>query len=89
MHCACGNDVSCEHGRCPMDCPACDRETALEDALEALKVTAGNIRSLGPAGALAPVPYREWLKIVEKGIDSVTGHRQTISTGQEHHGESK
>lgn len=38
--------------------------------LEALRVTAGNIRSLGPAGALGPVytPYRTWLKVVDEAI---------------------
>ena len=37
--------------------------------LEALKVSAGNIRSLGPAGAIEPfTPYRIWLRFVEEAI---------------------
>lgn len=38
--------------------------------LEALRVTEGNIRSLGPAGALGPVymPYRIWLRVVQEAI---------------------
>ena len=35
----------------------------------ALEVTEGNIRSLGPAGALAPFePYREWLGVVREAL---------------------
>lgn len=36
----------------------------------ALQTTAGNIRSLGPAGALdaVPMPYREWLLLVETAL---------------------
>lgn len=39
--------------------------------LEALRVTAENIRSLGPAGALdqVPVPYREWLAVVDAALE--------------------
>jgi len=38
--------------------------------LEALRTTEGNIRSLGPAGALGDVymPYRIWLKVVQDAI---------------------
>lgn len=38
--------------------------------LDALKTTAGNIRSLGPAGALSAVPveYREWLRVIDSAI---------------------
>lgn len=35
--------------------------------LATLKTTAGNIRSLGPAGAVGE-SYREWLKVVEDAI---------------------
>lgn len=35
--------------------------------LDALKVTAGNIRSLGPAGVLG-AEYRVWLRVVEEAI---------------------
>lgn len=40
------------------------------ELLEALKTTAANIRSLGPAGALdqVPMPYREWLAVVDAAI---------------------
>lgn len=42
--------------------------------LETLKTTAGNIRSLGPAGALnaVPYPYREWLRVVEAAIGAAS-----------------
>lgn len=38
--------------------------------LEALRVTEGNIRSLGPAGQLADVypVYRIWLRVVQEAI---------------------
>lgn len=37
--------------------------------LNILRVTAGNIRSLGPAGALEPFePYRLWLALIEDAI---------------------
>lgn len=37
---------------------------------EALEITAGNIRSLGPAGALdkVPMPYQVWLRVVEDAL---------------------
>lgn len=38
--------------------------------LDILKTTAGNIRSLGPAGAIEPyLPYRIWLRGVEEAIE--------------------
>ena len=37
--------------------------------LEALQITAGNIKSLGPAGALGSArEYEEWLRLVEEAI---------------------
>lgn len=41
-----------------------------EALVNILKITAGNIRSLGPAGALenVPRPYRIWLDEVEKAL---------------------
>jgi hypothetical protein len=37
--------------------------------MEALAVTAGNIKSLGPAGALGPgQEYEAWLELVEAAI---------------------
>lgn len=37
--------------------------------LEALQITAGNIKSLGPAGALGPTrEYEKWLQLVEEAI---------------------
>lgn len=45
------------------------RGEALSHALAVLEVTASNIRSLGPAGALEPyAAYRIWLAEVEKAI---------------------
>lgn len=38
-----------------------------KEMLEALQVTAGNIRSLGLAGAI-PEPYKIWLSVVEDAI---------------------
>jgi hypothetical protein len=48
---------------------------AAPEMLEALEVTAENIRSLGPAGALSKVfaPYEEWLKVVEAAIARAKG----------------
>lgn len=44
-----------------------ERTDPIAEALTTLRVTAGNIRSIGPAGALdlVPVPYRVWLERVE------------------------
>jgi hypothetical protein len=37
--------------------------------LSVLKVTASNVRSLGPAGALEPFePYRIWLAEIDRAI---------------------
>lgn len=37
--------------------------------LEALEITAGNIKSLGPAGALGPGrEYEAWLQLVDRAI---------------------
>ncbi|MPT23935.1 MAG: hypothetical protein E2577_13645 [Starkeya sp.] len=50
--------------------------SAASEMLEALKTTAGNIRSLGPAGALSAAPfanYREWLAVVEAAIARAEG----------------
>ena len=48
---------------------------AAPDLLEALRVTAGNIRSLGPAGALdqVPMPYVQWLAMVEAAVAKAEG----------------
>lgn len=49
---------------------------AAPDMLAALKATAGNIRSLGPAGALSHVPfapYQEWLAVVDAAIAKAEG----------------
>lgn len=48
---------------------------AAPDLLAALKVTAGNIRSLGPAGALGalPEPYKVWLAVVDAAIAKAEG----------------
>jgi hypothetical protein len=40
--------------------------------LDALKTTAGNIRSLGPAGAI-PTPYEHWLRVVDDAIAKAEG----------------
>jgi len=45
---------------------------AAPSMLDALQVTAGNIRSLGPAGAL-PEPYTVWLRVVEDAIATAEG----------------
>ena len=47
---------------------------AAPELLEALKITRGNIASLGPAGALTPyTPYQEWLAMVDDVIAKATG----------------
>jgi hypothetical protein len=45
------------------------------EMLDALRVTAANIRSLGPAGALdaVPEPYRVWLGVVDAAIAKAEG----------------
>jgi hypothetical protein len=44
------------------------------EMLEVLRTTAGNIRSLGPAGAIEPfTPYLEWLRVVEEVIAQAEG----------------
>ena len=48
---------------------------AAPEMYEALRTTSANIRSLGPAGALddVPMPYREWLKVVEDALSKAEG----------------
>ena len=47
---------------------------AVDDLLEALQITRGNIASLGPAGALTPyTSYQEWLAMVDAAIAKATG----------------
>lgn len=48
---------------------------AAPQLLDALRVTASNIRSLGPAGALGrvPMPYTEWLALVDAAIAKAEG----------------
>ena len=48
---------------------------AAPEMLGVLKVTAGNIRSLGPAGALDKVwgAYEVWLRVVEDAIRKAEG----------------
>lgn len=45
------------------------------ELLEIVRISIGNIRSLGPAGALAQVytPYREWLAQLEAAYANATG----------------
>ena len=52
-----------------------DAAAVIADLLDVLKVTAGNIRSLGPAGALSRVyePYTVWLQAVEDVIRKAEG----------------
>jgi hypothetical protein len=55
--------------------------------LAALRVTAGNIRSLGPAGALDAIPesYRRWLQVVEDAIASATATTRTDADIEDDH----
>lgn len=49
---------------------------AAPDLLEAVRITIGNVKSLGPAGALDDVPYapyREWLRMLEDTLAKATG----------------
>jgi hypothetical protein len=50
---------------------ALSQPAAADVMLQALKTTAGNIRSLGPAGAI-PEPYKVWLDVVENAIAKAT-----------------
>lgn len=55
-----------------------DLNVALARAVTALETTAGNIRSLGPAGALGGVqaPYALWLAEVEQSASDLRAHIQ-------------
>jgi hypothetical protein len=48
---------------------------AAPELLEVLQTTLGNIKSLGPAGALdsVPTPYRVWADVVQAAITKATG----------------
>lgn len=70
-------DVDGNHGyeyQCEIDAACVAQANLTADLLEVLKVTAGNIRSLGPAGALdvLPAPYLEWLRVVDGAIAKAT-----------------
>lgn len=65
--CPCGNDIRCSHGEFACSCGLCERDTLIADLVEVLKTTAGNIRSLGPAGAIGR-EYEVWLRVVEEAI---------------------
>ena len=60
-----------------VDCRQCSPKAAAHgisiqsEMLDALKTTAGNIRSLGPAGAILE-PYKIWLSVVEGAIAKAT-----------------
>lgn len=62
--------MNCTHGQLARSCDICERDERIARMTEALKTTAGNIRSLGPAGHLdrVPMPYRIWLQVVEEAI---------------------
>lgn len=64
-----------DHVACDATARANARLIAASPAmLEALRTTAGNIRSLGPAGAIEPfTPYLEWLRLIEETIALATG----------------
>ena len=50
---------------------------AAPEMLEALRITRGNVASLGPAGALEPYyEYREWLRMLDEVISKATGGAQ-------------
>jgi len=55
---------------------------AAPELLEVLQVTAGNIRSLGPAGAI-PHPYKEWLGAVESAIARATQPTAALAAKEE------
>ena len=56
------------------------RDAALAKAIDALRLTRGNIASLGPAGALAEcyTPYRERLLVVEDAIKTINNERMSL-----------
>lgn len=63
--------AECKHGQLTRSCDMCEKDATIARLVEVLEVTAGNIRSLGPAGDLVPVPYRVWLAVVEDAIKGV------------------
>jgi hypothetical protein len=54
-----------------------DLAAVTPELLEIVRITIGNVRSLGPAGALAPVhtPYREWLAQLEAAYTKASGEQ--------------
>lgn len=50
-------------------------ESAAQELLNIVRISIGNVRSLGPAGALAQVyaPYQEWLAQLEAAYRNATG----------------
>lgn len=46
------------------------QEEALREALDVLRVSEGNVRSLGPAGQLGEVytPYKIWIRVLRDAI---------------------
>lgn len=57
--------------------------TAAPDLLEMVRITIGNVRSLGPAGALDKVwpAYREWLAQLEAAYAKATGQSDPQDPG--------
>ena len=55
--------------------PFDERDELLADLVALVRISIGNIRSLGPAGALARVdqPYEEWLRQLEAIYAKATG----------------
>lgn len=45
--------------------------------LTVIRTSIGNVRSLGPAGALGrvPMPYQEWMRVLEEAYVKATGER--------------
>jgi hypothetical protein len=61
-------------------------EKERDAAVEALRITRGNVASLGPAGALAQVhtPYREWLAMIDAVISRCEAEAPVESEGGHH-----
>lgn len=64
-------NTECKHGQLARSCELCEKDQRIDRLVEVLRTTAGNIRSLGPAGALdmVPEPYQRWLAGVEAAIN--------------------
>lgn len=51
-----------------------EKDALIAELLRAVRISRGNVASLGPAGALGPVyaPYEQWLAMLDAAIAKAT-----------------